>query len=185
MPNKVKWLRNGELINLNTKFRVFKHKISFIANNIMKSTFIIQNAVYSDSGVFTCLIIDDNFELSKSINVQLNKLQKPILNPITLTTKSGDNITIDCYTDTKQYNLNSIDSKTGNLSFGYNWLINDEFINQLNNKNIIIQDLYPTGSKITILNITKSTEYKCLLTSILGSTSNEIFVNVIENLSGN
>lgn len=187
VPNKVKWLKDGETINFDSKFRAFKHKISFIANNIMKSIFTIQNPVYLDSGSFSCIVSDDYYELRKSVYLQLNKLQQPILNPLSITAKPEDNVTINCFTDTKDYNLDSIEHRTGNsygnLTFGYNWLRNDGLIDQLNDKKIIIQELYPTGSRLMILNITKSAEYKCILTSLLGTTSKEILVNVLDSSS--
>lgn len=180
----VKWFKDYEIINFNTKFRTLRHKISFLSNDLMKSTLSIINSTYLDSGSFTCSVFSDHYELKRSINLQLNKLQEPILSQNSKTAKFNENITIDCYTNARDYNLNSINQNR--LTFGYTWLKNEVLVNQLNGFEII-QDLYPTGSRITILNITRPTKYKCVLTSLLGSSSKELFVDLIDErtLEGN
>ena len=170
-PINITWFKDEELINLDTKFRSLKHKTSFLNNYLMKSTLAISNSVYLDSGSFTCAISSNGYELKKSTNLQLNKLQQPILGELSINANAKDNITIDCYTNAKDYNLN--------LLFGYNWIKNGQLVNQLNGKEIV-QDLYPTGSRITILNVTKPLKYKCILTSLIGTSSKEIFVDVID-----
>lgn len=180
-PVNASWFKDGEPINLESPFRAFRHKISFPTSSTMKTSFSIPNSSYSDSGAFTCVVASDNYELKRTVNLQLSTLQEPNLSPLSMTVKSGQTLSVDCYTNTKDYNLDSInrDSRAG-LVFGYNWLRNDRLVNQLEG-NEIVQDLHPTGSRITILNVTKPLKYKCILTSLLGTASKEIFVDVMEH----
>ena len=181
-PVNASWFKDDEPINLASPFRAFRHKISFpTSSSTMKSSLTIPNSTYSDSGAFTCVVASDDYQLKRTINLQLSTLQEPKLSPLSMTVKSGQSVSVDCYTNTKDYNLDSInrDSRAG-LVFGYNWLRNDRLVNQLEGHEIV-QDLHPTGSRITVLNVSKPLKYKCILTSLLGTASKEIFVDVMEH----
>lgn len=178
-PVNASWFKDDELVNLGSPLRRFQYKTTFPSSNTMKSILIISNASYSDSGAFTCVVTSDNYELKKTANLQLSTLQEPNLSVLSMTVNSGENLSIDCYTNTKDYNLDSIKDRDSRLVFGYNWLKNDRLVNQLEG-NEQVQDLHPTGSRITVLNVTKPVNYKCILASLLGTSSKAIFVDVME-----
>ena len=138
----------------------------------MKSTLTIPNSVDLDSGSVTCAVSDKNYELKKSIYLHLNKRPEVVLSPQSITTNFKETVTIDCYANTRDA-INS-----SNLTFSYNWRNSTGFINQLD-RDQMIQDLYPTGSRLTILNITKPTEYSCHAYNLLGFSSKSIFVDVV------
>lgn len=170
--SRIRWFKDGELINLNNPFKTFKHKTTLTENNLMKSTLTIPNSVDLDSGSVTCAVSDKNYELKKSIYLHLNKRPEVVLSPQSITTNFKETVTIDCYANTRDA-INS-----SNLTFSYNWRNSTGFINQLD-RDQMIQDLYPTGSRLTILNITKPTEYSCHAYNLLGFSSKSIFVDVV------
>lgn len=180
-PVNTSWLKDDELINLDSPLRKFQYKTVFPSGNTMKASLMIPNSSYSDSGAFTCVVASEGYELKRTVNLQLNTLQEPQLSALSMTVNSGDSLSVDCYTNTKAYNLDSIkrDSRDS-LVFGYNWLKNDRLVNQLQG-NEQVQDLYPTGSRLTVLNVTKPVKYKCILTSLLGTSTKQIFVDVMEH----
>lgn len=117
--------------------------------------------------MFTCEVIDWGAIQSQNITITVISTPKPKINPLTATVKEGANVIITCLSEENVY---------GN--FGYNWLKNGKILNPSSEPELI-EDLFPTGSRIILHSITTSTIYTCIITSNAGAIRKESIITVL------
>lgn len=166
------WYHDGVPIdfNISTIRNIWRVVLPKNVNGILTALLNVEKAHALDAGIFTCRATDWGFTLNKSIEINVKLLPNPVVTPLTATVFYGNQLLIFCY------------SPEDNLlkNFGYTWLKNGELLNPLREKEII-EDLYPTGSRLLIHGAEKTTTYTCIVSSAAGATHKNSIVTIVPN----
>ncbi|XP_067141249.1 LOW QUALITY PROTEIN: uncharacterized protein [Centruroides vittatus] len=165
---KVKWYKDNRPINVDTLYRNIWMTL-VPKNSKQQYTAILgfDKIDILDSGVFTCEVIDWGTIQNQNITVTVTSTPKPKIHPLTATVKEGENVIITCLSEESVY---------GN--FGYNWLKNGKILNPSSEPELI-EDLFPTGSRIILQSIITSTVYTCIITSSAGAIRKDSVITVL------
>ncbi|XP_023222070.1 uncharacterized protein LOC111623639 [Centruroides sculpturatus] len=165
---KVKWYKDNRPINVDTLYRNIWMTL-VPKNSKQQYTAILgfDKIDILDSGVFTCEVIDWGIIQNQNITVTVTSTPKPKIHPLTATVKEGENVIITCLSEESVY---------GN--FGYNWLKNGKILNPSSEPELI-EDLFPTGSRIILQSIITSTVYTCIITSSAGAIRKDSVITVL------
>lgn len=138
------------------------------ANGFYTAVLYIEKVDALDAGKFTCVARDWGFVVNKSIDVSVKLLPVPNLTPLAATIWNGDNMIIYC--------LSSED--TFSRKYGYTWLKNGEILNPKRGGEIV-EDIFPTGTRLLIRNARHTARYSCILSTTAGTTVKTSVITVL------
>lgn len=140
------------------------------ANGLYTSLLNIEKVHVLDEGTFTCKVNDWGFSVNKSIQINVKLLPNPTLVPLSATVVQDEDIIMFCYSPEDNFAR----------KYGYNWLKNGEILNPII-RNEVIEDLYPTGSRILIKKIRHTATYTCIVSTSAGTTLKNAIITVLSN----
>ncbi|XP_063921163.1 uncharacterized protein LOC135135989 isoform X2 [Zophobas morio] len=161
-----RWFKDGVFVNV-TEFT--SHKWSRLINDPHISDQYtallgIARSDILDGGTFTCQVEDFGVQqcLSRRVFIKAPPVIK--VEPMSLTVRKGDNVTIKCI---------SMGDSTN--KYTYSWTKNKELI-PVRTESEKYDVLYPGGSILQVFKIDKSVKYSCLVQD--DSVSSEVMVNI-------
>ncbi|CAG0891242.1 unnamed protein product [Cyprideis torosa] len=153
------WSKDGCPIDINHAYR--NASIELMPKNSFDeftSKLTLYNISHVDAGLFTCKVNDWNRTHERSVLLVTAGPPRVELNPRAVSAAPDTNVTLTCIAE---------EDKSGR--YGYTWSHRFKIVNERDPK-IVIEDIYPSGSKLISINVTGRTTYGCKVTNDYGST---------------
>lgn len=119
------------------------------------------------SGTYKCQVKDWGVIQEQSVTIQVITPPRVAIIPMALTVSKGENVSILCLCGVHY-----------NTKIGYHWVKNDVILDFLKGPEIV-EDIFPSGSRMTILGIESSATYTCIASGMSGETKVSSRITVI------
>ncbi|XP_076333592.1 uncharacterized protein LOC143237832 isoform X2 [Tachypleus tridentatus] len=166
--NSVKWRKDGFPINIDLDKRIWTKVLPKNSKDQYTAVLGISKVHILDSGIFTCEVTDWGMVQDKKLNIAVVSAPQSLLVPLVQTLREGEKAVITCLT--KDASLRNV---------GFNWLKDGRILNPSKQPELI-EDIFPTGSRVVIHSVKKSATYSCILTTAAGMTRRDSNLMVLD-----
>ncbi|XP_045502508.1 uncharacterized protein LOC123699576 [Colias croceus] len=160
------WYKDGVKVNFNgTNRDIWTRTVAEDALGRQLSVLGVSEAKKLDTGKWSCAADDAGRRRCSALRITVLKPPDIRLMPSTLTVNKGENVSITCLAGAGRVHG----------ALGFSWARERSLLPLVPGRELW-EDLYPAGSLLRLYNIQKSGEFRCQVSSVVGTNSKSITV---------